>query len=183
MSLNEGVQAHLVVQDMCARKYKEAPARKERKKTGRGMRLFADGKARVYTNGEVQNEIAAQRRIEEEEEKARSRRMKTREKKKAATEARDQAYKVMLEEYHVARSQWKLDNAELVKAKVPVKERPKLPKRPTKPPVADFEAMEEDEEDKEDEEENNGTDGCIVCAAQPDQHVTSSQARVKGTGV
>lgn len=164
-SINEGIQAQLVVQSIIANKMKAALGGKEKKAKDKTP-LFKKGEAKFYTDREVQARLAELKEEEEEADREKDRRVAARQKKKRAMEAREQAWKDILATYDTEKKVWAEKNEALKKAKIPVKDRPKPPKRPRKPVLAEF--LDTDEESTED---GSGDEGIGDNDNDDDNHV------------
>lgn len=126
-SINTGIQAQLVAQDIIANKLRTALGEKERKTVNDATKLFKDGLAKLYTEDEVMENLREQKQARDEAERLKEKRAKARKQKKEAAEARDEAWRVMPAEYENAKKKWKLDNDTLIKPKYHQKTGQKLP--------------------------------------------------------
>lgn len=151
----EGDNAKLVVQDLTLRKIKEALNAKENKSTDK-RKLFADGKAHLWTSDEVIQNLRAlgEARVLKEQQKV------------ARKEARacSKATKAQLEEQWAAIKAahiesimiWEAECQKLKEQGVRAKHLPKKPVRPKKPTATEVDAeVGGDEDDDQDDEDGD----------------------------
>lgn len=155
-TINAKLQAQLIVQNLLAQKLKVALEEKKKRKSKDydNTKLFKDGQAKFYTDEAIKERLTEIKEAKEEAQRKKDKQAKLRRAKKLALEARNEAWKAMLETYNAEKSRWKEENEALIKAKVPPRSRPQAPKRPRKPSVAEFEDEVEESSDEDNDDDS-----------------------------